>query len=179
MNDQSVLDEMTRGIMGRKAEKATQLTPVGLERPLPKIGAAFPNDHPTEVVESAVKAIRREVGHILDALDAIDATNGVPSVVPSTLVPDPKASEREADEKHARRPVVIVKTDEEPEPFPTRFERLSQQAQEATYRDAEAEPESVGWTCPKHGADHTVTLTSRKGRLYRACNLAECPEFEK
>lgn len=48
--------------------------------------------------------------------------------------------------------------------------------------EPEPEPEpvqAVPWTCPIHGTDDLLTLTSRKGRVYQCCTAADCEEFER
>ena len=161
---QSVLDMMTKGIMARKEQAAARLTPVGQERtsaiPTNVPGAMFPNDNPNEVLETAVKAIRREVGYIIQALDNIDATNGVPAATPPTADPV-KEGEKAADAAAEQRA------------FEERMKELREEAQEIAFGPI-VHP-STTWRCPTH--DTAETRTSKRGRVYGAC--PKCDEFER
>lgn len=160
---------MTRGVMERKDAKAVQLTPVGRERTAlstVKTDANFPNDIPGERIELAVVEVRRQLGLITDALNAIDAMNGIAaagSVVDARTAA--KLTEKAADEK-----------------FADRMKRLEAEAQAAVFASLDEPPSDVtpdvtsGWVCPTHKAVNLVTLTSRKGRTYRACK--GCNNFE-
>ena len=160
---QSVLDMMTKGIMARKEQAAARLTPVGQERtsaiPTNVPGAMFPNDNPNEVLETAVKAIRREVGYIIQALDNIDATNGVPTPV-AVYTTDVKSAEKQADEAAAQREFD---------------ERMKEQAEAAQTSVFVAVTDAARWRCPTH--DKVEVKTSKRGRVYGAC--PKCDEFER
>ena len=178
----SVLEQMTSGTMQRKETAAAALTPVGFERPspLPRTAAPFPNDHPVEVIESAVKAIRREVAYILQALDAIDATNGVPPEATNTLADVQRAAERAADIKHRVEPATPV-IDLTPEAAAI-VERLKGREQKATtFSDDPAMKRGLdgAWACPKHGLENVIDMESPKGRKYRRCMVTNCKQFEK
>jgi hypothetical protein len=173
---QSVLDSMTAGILNRKASRSqpVTLTPVAGESPLPaKIAAPFPNDHPVEAINTAVSDIRTQVQNIIDALDAIDATNGVPPVdAPAPVQPSQQERERDADVRVAEIVAAAQPT------YPV-YEDLQREAQAAVFAPRVAAVGSAvpGWVCPVHGAAKTAQKTSRKGRVYGVCTA--CLEFEK
>jgi hypothetical protein len=160
----NVLDEMTSGIMGRKADKATKLTPVGTERRLPMLPhATFPNDHPQEIIEAAIREMRRQSGYLSEGADALEeyALGKDPKGAPEpTAAEVTKAKEREADEK-----------------FADRLDRLSEEAKAAVFGDDA--PDVSGWSCPTHPGDSPVRRTSHKGRSYLACDQVGCREFQK
>src|SRR3972149_6624282 len=107
---QSVLDQMTASVVGIKTDRKTQLTPVGLEartlRVLPNVDAAFPFDHPQEVVLDALKLIREQIGVIEEALRAVETSMG--TAEPIVAVPSAqevqRTRERAADEQHRAVP---------------------------------------------------------------------------
>jgi hypothetical protein len=169
----NVLEAMTAGIMAAKQGKATQLTPVGLERTsaLPaSVAAPFPNDHPIEAVESAVKSIRREVQYILQALDAIDATNGTPEIVLSAADVAKVAHRVQTDKEMA--------ADARQREFEAGLKAKTEAAQaQAFARDDGPPAPTTGWQCRTHGRKSMSVMTSRKGRNYGVCHL--CKEFEK
>lgn len=164
---QDALDAMTAGTRERKADKGATLTPVTMERVLPRTRAPFPNDHPTEVVESAVRAIRREVQYILDALDAIDATNGVPPV--EATVP-PEEAER------IRNKVADAT-------FAEKFAQQQAEAQAAVFGSVPDQLPTVEaltasrWVCPTHGSAALARTVSRRRPDFLSCNL--CDQYER
>lgn len=160
---QSVLSNMAAQLMQSKQVASAKLTPVPTGN-LPTTSAPFPNDVPAEVVQAAVKNIRREVQYILTALDAIDEAVGAPEVQDNNLVARVEQARKEqaADEKFAER-----------------FERLKAEAQAATFSHAEpAEPaDDLGWVCPTHGS--AKPRQSAKGRDYIGCGEDECKAFKR
>lgn len=166
----NVLDMMTASITGRKSDAAKRLTPVGQEvekaHVLPRTQAVFPNDVPTEAVVQAVAAIRREVGYILAALDAVDEQLGkAADSGPVDLDAVRREREREADERVAAAERI---TTPETEAIKERLSALSKKAQEATFTEG-------GWVCPTHGK--ATTKTTSRGREFRGC--PDCDEFER
>lgn len=156
---QSVLSNMAAQLMQSKQVASAKLTPVPAGN-LPTTSAPFPNDVPAEVVQAAVKNIRREVQYILTALDAIDEAVGAPD--PAALINMDelaKEKERAADEKFAER-----------------FERLKAEAQAATFSHAEP-ADDLGWVCPTHGS--AKPRQSAKGRDYIGCGEDECKAFKR
>ncbi len=172
----SVLEAMTAGIMGRKADKAAGLTPTRVEASpatLPeRIEAKFPFDHPVEVINQSTRQVRRaieevmrEAAFILEACDAIDGVSGVEPIAPKKREEAAvKAAEQQADRK-----------------FADDFAEKQRVAQEQVFQRIAGPPvteePSSGWRCPEHGAAFVEQLTSKKGRLYGACT--KCKEFEK
>lgn len=194
----NVLEAMTASIMAAKAGKATQLTPVGPEQPTspwpPDLepAALFPN-RPGEAVEIALYAIRKEVRHLTDALDAIAAVNGTSPVTLSTAEVAKVtqsvtlAKERAADARQQEFEAGLkAKADAAKASVFVGAETLDDDGQE-TYddppqaqafdRDDSAPPPKTDWQCSTHGRKSIIVETSRKGRVYGLCNL--CKEFEK
>jgi hypothetical protein len=153
---QSVLSNMAASLMQDKQTASAKLTPVPSS--LPTTSAPFPNDVPAEVVQAAVKNIRREVQYILTALDAIDEAVGAPDPVALINMDElAKEKERAADEKFAER-----------------FERLKAEAQAATFQ---APADDLAWVCPEHGS--AKPRKSAKGRDYIGCGNDECKAFKR
>lgn len=170
---QSVLDQMTAGIVGRKAAKSAGLTPTPGEvaassSAVPaRIAASFPNDHPREAIEQAIGLIRLEVAHVLSALDAIESVLGTVRAPSPAPVADVKAQEREADERAAEYAA------QQKAEFAASIAQKAREAQESVFGPTP----DAGWKCPKHGDAKITNETSRRGRKYRKCGL--CTEFEK
>jgi hypothetical protein len=146
---QSVLDTMTAGIIGRKAERAAGLTPVGMERP----GAPVV----TQPIGITLEQVER---HLLDLDDAN------------------RASRRyyESLIRTAQRFVALLQ--DKPDTTLDEgagISAISVVVQTATVGDAP--PLNEGWGCPTHDQQGFKELTSRRGRKYRACTI--CEEFEK
>jgi len=175
-NGGGVLAAMTSKVLADK--EAGALTPVGRERsPLPRTAAPFPDDQPTEVIEAAVKAIRREVEYILRALDAIDAQTNAPKPDSNVFVDAQKAAERAADEKYRATPVIELT----PEAAAI-VERLKGRDQKATTFSDDPDMKKGldgAWVCPTHGLENVEDMTSPRGREYRRCMVANCKQFEK
>lgn len=177
----SVLDEMTKGLSASKARAAgPKLTPVGTEasptKPslvgIPEVPEVFLTN---EAVKDVAFELRRMVGLLLDVAQGLDnltglATDRSAEEARSAKVEQAKELERQADEK--ARKVTTPETQE----FAERMKELSAAAQAATFTSADA---TGGWTCPAHGAEAIHQLTSRKGRVYAACQVAGCGKFEK
>lgn len=162
----SVLAAMTASIMKAKQGKGTTLTPVGPETApvrvtiLPdKAKASFPNDHPVESIRSALLTLRREVQHILEAIEAIEAVSGAVDPVPTAA--------------EVTRTTEVLQAQSESEADARQREFDAALAAKAAAAQAAAWPK--GWACPTHGGT-TETRTSRKGRVYAACT--QCQEFE-
>lgn len=181
---QSVLDQMTGGIAGRKSDKATQLTPVGMERK-----PVLPNDLPgqfmsSEALADAAKDLRVKSRLLYDIANSIDTLVG--QVFGHTEEPEPevavdtKAVEQAADAAHRARQEPEQDPGQDGSDFATTFARKSAAAQAAAFAQAdepvETEPVETAWACPEHGFDNIRILTSRKGRSYPACS---CGEFQK
>jgi hypothetical protein len=182
---QGVLDQMTASIMARKAQAKTTLTPVGLEARngngiLPNTQAAFPNDHPIEAIESAIREIRTQMTAVLAGLDAVGemrsqvanieaALAAVESVLgtSSATAPDP-AAVRQTKERAADERIAAAKAAEPAEEIAETLARIDA-------KSTAAKVATFGWKCPVHGK--TETRTSRKGRKYQACPT--CDEFER
>lgn len=157
----SVLDEMTKNIVGHKEAKASKLTPVGSEvgGPLAGLkvpGQAFPNDHPEDSVRDAIRLLE-------DVLTSLRGLIGQPA--PATETAPSQTKEQLADET-----------------FRASMKAKSEAAQAQVFKAPEPEPEPTpegysDWTCPAHGVDGIVPMESRKGRKYWACS--KCEEFEK
>ena len=171
---QNVLDQMTAGIMQQKANKSTKLTPVAGEAvsSLPKTPAAFPNDQPQEVTEGIIRDIEIQIVRLQEVVTAlrlltgaVESTDEGPTLTPvsATLKVD-KEAEAKADENVA---------------FTANYARLQAEAQAAVFKDAPptVAPLAKGWECPVHGGTSLQSLTSRKGRMYKACT--QCEEFER
>jgi hypothetical protein len=170
---QSVLDQMTAGIMGRKQERATSLTPVGMERPAITAvkGDTFPYDGGIgeQIIHSA-KLIRSELASIEACLRSIERESGVTEGGPPPLVVDQKEASRQAV-----RAAEQVKDNE----FKERFAKQQADAQSQVFVVSDAPPDNIrqGWICPSHGDSNVVGLKSKRGRDYRKCTL--CEEFER
>jgi len=176
---QSVLDLMTAGIMGMKQDKASQLTPVGMEKPPPTIadarGDVFPHDGglQSQIVFSA-KIIRENLFQMQaqltgmeDCLQSIEREAGLreplsPTVNPAA--PDTLDTLLTFEEKFAAQ-----QADAQAQAFKAADEVKASEPQPA-------QPSS-GWVCPEHGDSHLTTLTSRKGRQYKSC--VGCSQFER
>jgi hypothetical protein len=212
---QSVLDEMTMGIVGRKTEKAVKptLTPVGVEKQGPLDGkhdVNFPYDDP-QTVHQAIReglktmaAIQQSIEHIGRGLITLAQLYGL-TEEQALGVKGPseddlrKQKEAAADERVA--PSIVstsVDIEDRTEEFEARIEEMkarltevSERAQADTFKPEVVSPVEgntsgfkPSWACPNHGLDSIVTLTSRRGREYRACSVGEgtsapCRKFEK
>jgi hypothetical protein len=189
---QDILANMTKGVFELKGAKAAGLTPVGLEvkgpgpevpRTLGTTAAPFPNDHPTETINNAVAAIRREVGYIIQALDAIDATNGVPQETPvPQVVEQQKQVEQAADEAARERAAIqsveageaaaVKLTDDAVKAAADKF------AADYAAKSAEAQAQVFTSTeevvCPTHG--EAVTRKLAGGKTIRMCSTCKWRE---
>jgi hypothetical protein len=163
---QSVLDKMTAGIMGMKQERATQLTPVGMERsnPLPAIaearGDVFPHDGgiQDQIVFSA-KIIRENLFQMQTQLAGMEECL--------------RSIEREAG---LAEPLTPVSTPAEPT-FEEKYAAQQADAQAQAFTATPVVKGTDAWECPAHGSSNVVGLKSKKGRDYRKCTL--CSEFER
>lgn len=199
MSTQSVLDQMTAGIMSKKAAKAATLTPVGLEKPadLPAIalvqGDVFPHDGGVteQVVHSAreIRAELRKIAQYSEQIDeclrsierAIGAQEGGPTVVTRASAQEQARIEQTEAERAAD---AAFKASEQ---FRLQMAEKEARAKAQIFGEAYEESKTAspspdptpsgGWACPEHGSDHVKTLTSRKGRVYGAC--LKCEEFER
>lgn len=170
---QSVLDQMTAGIMDKKAAKATTLTPVSgekavLDRTFP---VALPYDN-ADMIQKALADAREQVVFVLEGIDKIISAfgeNPYQSAAPDTADLAQRQKEREADER--------VKAAACP-----KYEQLQQEAQASLGWDQPTPPvqsptERGGWFCHTHKDAPVRELTSKKGRVYKACTI--CEEFER
>lgn len=180
----SVLQDMTKGITGQKAAKASKLTPVAGETSttIEQMAAALIPDVPggvflaAEAVHDIAKDLRAQAATLIAVADGLDKYK------PDYL------KEPEAPPKVGKVEARLAGSDPEPEVTPVEkfaedFAAKAAAAQAAVFTsldDGAAEdeptPATGGWVCPEHGAA-VRELTSRKGRKYLACTL--CDEFEK
>jgi hypothetical protein len=183
-----MLDQMTGSIVNRKTETPASLTPVGTEKGGPLDGrhaTMLPYDDPQTVQEAIRHGLRLmqnlqfEIDHIGAGLIALAKLYGLSEAAATGTEPTPpnpadaqRAAERAADLRARRAAVTVTET------LGQRIERLSVEAQAATFGDAKSgKSVAGGWECPTHGGTYLTVLTSRKGRLYNAC--IECGAFEK
>ncbi len=181
---QEVLDMMTTGISERKKAKAATLTPVGTEKGGPLDGehrVAFPYDG-ADVIQQAIKQGLEEVGKAKYHLDfvgqgllelaklyGLPETRTAPADEAKSAEAEQKQREHEADQRHFERQLA----------------EKAAAAQAAVFADVPAEERPgttapvTKWVCPTHGADKVKVLTSRKGRVYGACEVSGCSEFER
>ncbi len=200
----SVLDEMTSRATMAKQEKAG-LTPVGLEKggPLARLGDVPGVMLAPEALRDIARDLRTQAQMMLDIATGIDAMLGEPEATKADVKAqmatevklmeregDRQAADREAADKGDKAAAVRALTAEagaeaSAESFTARMERLSAQAQAATFADAPAETVAAGsaspvkgWVCPVHGGANLKQLHARKsGRDYQACQ--SCLLFEK
>lgn len=176
----SVLDQMTAGIMSRKATAAARLTPVAGEvavtHALPRTSAPFPNDQPAEVVSDTIIVLERQIAHLQEVVAALRLLANQPAETPVDLDAQRRDRERAADERinhltavaNGQAQAVDDAEQEAAQQFVASFAAKSAAAQAATFKP-------VGWVCPEHRV--AEVKTSRKGREYRAC--PQCTEFER
>ena len=176
---QSVLDQMTAGIMGRKQEKATGLTPVGMEKPLPAIaearGDVFPHDggiqgqivFSAKIIREQLFQMQAQLAGMEDCLQSIEREAGLREPLPVAVYVG----------------TVIEAADIQPT-FEEKFAAQQADAQAQAFKTPEEVPPestsrtpSSGWACPEHGPSNVVGLMSKKGRPYHKCTL--CSEFER
>jgi hypothetical protein len=184
------------------APVAPSLTPVGLERtpgPLAGVTGPFPFDNP-DMLRAALVTARREAEFILKGIDALIAAFDSGEPLTPTTAADIEADRRLADSTGvgatarqraaadaARARVAVVPVEPviaDEEPFPSRFERLSADAQSQAFAGnyvPAAQEVFAGmlaeWVCPTHGNSTINNRVSRRGRKYRACTT--CGQFEK
>jgi hypothetical protein len=175
-----VLDDMTKGITARKAEKAgPTLTPVGTEASSTKPSQVGVPDVPevfltNEAIADIAKDLREKAAALITVADGLDVLTAKPSVP----VEDPKkvaAAEKKVAEKAADSK------------FAAEYEAKQKAAQAATFTnlddgasdDEPVTPAPGGWACPDHPGGKLQQLTSRKGRVYSACIETGCERFEK
>jgi hypothetical protein len=168
----SVLDQMTRDIKTRKDEKAAQLTPVGMEVPIPDVpGGTF-------LAAEAVADIERDLREQAAVLIAV--ADGLAKYKPGYLrtedaaPPVPKALER------------FEGKDPETAAFDADFAAKAAAAQAATFVGTESldsdgqetfDDPADDWVCPTHGTRALKQLTSSEGRTYMSCR--KCEEYQK
>lgn len=177
---QNILDEMTAGTLKRKANKAAQLTPVGLERPrIADAPGAFLGQ---EAVERIISNLRGAAVDAHAVADELERSLGIDPVEHARKV-DAKLAQKEIERQADDAAKVRAMTDPERRPaFDVKFAAQQAAAQETTFGHKliaalDAAPGTTDWLCPTHGGASITSLISRKGRTYRAC--AECKEFEK
>lgn len=198
-----VLDDMTKGISGRKAEAAgPRLTPVGAENSptkpslgIPEVPAVFLTN---EAVRDMAFKLREYVGTLLtiaQGLDELTQLSTVPSESKQVAVEAVKAAEQVADKKAAQQRQTRKQretTTPETEAIIARIADLKTTAQSAAFLDsddpavdtvttgaAEVSVAAGGWECPKHGGKFVRLTTSRQGRTYGICDEKSCENYEK
>ena len=195
---QSVLDMMTQGIMGRKQDKATGLTPVGTEADpaltaptKPPISGVQSSDFPygagiQNQIDHSARVIRNELSQIEACLQAIERTIGTPEGGYPAVV---SAVQQAVTTELTSQQKAETAADAAAKAFQKDWKAKQDAAQAQAFADLDDEPGdepprieeritvSTGWECPVHGHSNIQTLTSRKGRTYRAC--AACSAFEK
>jgi hypothetical protein len=193
----SALDNLTKDIMETKLTKATKLTPVGVESSptQPSLAGRHQVNFPYDEADIIQQSIRRGLDAVAEAKRELEFVGaGLIKLAQLYGLPDEEPLP-EARPNRTDRPVTGG-TGVDPTPgdeyrsaeaaFAASFAAKQAAAQAATFHDDES-PEGYlpvvgptdGWVCPKHGADNLLTITSRKGRVYRTCTTTNCPEFEK
>lgn len=187
---QSVLDAMTAGIMGAKANKATGLTPVGSEKGGPLAGA-LPSDVPgvlmsNEALTDISSKLKADAATMLAIANGIDILLGIEG--PTQDHKDQQAAqarklaEREADRKADDRTKAAEgnKGAATRVEFAEKFEAQQKAAQASVFKNADASVErrQGEWSCSTH-TEPPVRLLSRKGRSYLMCSQVGCEEFER
>lgn len=190
----SVLEDLTKGIMNPKADKAHRLTPVGGEATttVAQLAAGLPNDlgmlMSNESLHQAAIDLRAHAAVMLTVADAIDKLTGEAPFWTHPSEPEPgakptKAQKEAAKATYEKESDARVKAKASPEavaammqPIITDITALDDGATE----EPEApQPAATGdWTCPDHGATSLVKLTSRSKREYLACDVRGCDEFD-
>lgn len=191
-----VLDEMTRGITERKAAAAgPKLTPVGTEASSTKPSLGVPEVPEVfltnEAIADIAKDLRAQAAQLVLVADGLDRLTAKPSTPPvdekALAVEAKKAAEAESDRKAAER--ESKKAPKSTEEFTEHLATISDEAKAAVFVAADATVEEVlpavrvtnidRWSCPDHGQENLKTLTSRKGRVYAACQTTGCGKFER
>jgi hypothetical protein len=189
---QDVLDEMVRGIMGVKANKAALLTPVGTETAkLPSLpndlGAFMSNERLAE----AAKQLRANAALFLEVAEGIDVLIGVPAAVEADnaktaardqhlleIASDLRMKDIAAAEAGDKRAAARIEAQSRDEDLTERMARLTTEAQDHAFGKA-ATPSPTTWTCSTHGDEQLVEHKSPKGRVYAACAVPNCKEFQR
>lgn len=199
LEGKAFLDTMTSQIVSHKQEKAQSagLTPVGLEKgaangrekraPLDgRHDVIFPFDDQQTIHQAiidglkAVTTLTYHVEHIRDGLKVLAECYGVLLELPPAT-PTPEIGPKIDRAKEAAASAWVEKKAEEK--FQADFAEQSKKAQAEVFAPAPVppvpvEPETAeGWSCPKHEYKTLTTLTSKRGRVYRAC--LSCSEFER
>ncbi len=199
---QSILDQMTRGIMEKKGKAAATLTRVGVERPPTVTLPVRPQNADLFLIEAELAAIDQAIGRIRQVINvspdietepqrmaAAEARRGLPAgrgigvaltedYNPITGMSVPGSmlltpEEREQTTAPAADPDDTENEDPPLSQFEQDFAAKAAAAQAQTFKTPEMDD---GWRCPKHGA--FVEKISKKGRTYRACP-EQCGEFER
>lgn len=171
----SILEQMVAGTMAQKQRSSAGLTPVAGERAptLPaSIPVAFPNDVPNEVVQGAVRDIRRQLDIISQALAAVEQVVGAPP--PNPLLDrandeEQKLRERAADRAALARDRAAVVSEQEA--FEAHMAAKAAEAQAAAF-STPPDPVVDGaghevWVCPTHGK--SVPAKTKRGRDSFTC----------
>lgn len=168
----SVLQEMTKGIVDRKASKAAGLTPVAGEtttsvadvakRGIPDVPEVFLTN---EAVADIARDLRSQAATLVAVADALDLHTDTITQPRADRREDTKAAERAADAKIAER-----NGDKTTEEFAADFLAKQSAAQAATFTTDP--PVTDGWDCPDHPGQWKA-LKARGGSTYRACTLCE------
>lgn len=191
-----VLDEMTKGITDRKAEKSAKLTPVGLENSptkpslgIPDVPAVFLTAEAVADMAASLRAYGEQLIQIADDLKGYDPASGQVASAKDEAV-EQKLAEKEADRRAADREAAAAgdKKAAARTEFAENFDRMKAEAQAAVYgEDTVGEPHegnpntpdvTDGWTCPTHGDEFIGSKTTRAGKTYRLCNEPTCDQYE-
>lgn len=211
VNSVSVLARLTSDVMAEKKAAAgikRTLTPVAGEvastdlkatttalgivsGPLPDVGAPFPFEHPTENIVTAIRAVRKQLSVIDEALVAVERIIYVPTPFDAEVdAQDRVLRERGLmAESGINRPALAKAAEAAADAkakdpaFADRFAHLKQEAEKATYKDGETMAEesmraqvTPGWLCPTHGKSVKKTST-KTGRPFTGC--PDCNLFER
>jgi hypothetical protein len=172
----AVLDEMVAGIMGVKATKGAKLTPVGME------GVPFtPKQNQFSVLESPYDGLEAACRRIREGMEMLDK-------YVSALERDAKSINENRSKPATRIPDALDEAWAKPEePILPNYADLQAEAQ-ASLSDVLAGMPDKGaaggvpastWTCPTHGDTDVQEHKSPKGRVFNACHVDGCKEFQK
>jgi hypothetical protein len=166
---------MTREVVGMKAAKATQLTPVGAEQDISPALQFAQGESPYSGLRDALRRVRSGMAMLDKYVGALERDAEYIAEHQYRAVPGDELAEALA------APVETVSTS-----FADDFKAKQLVAQEATFSPAPNTAEASegtqaddGWACPEHGHTAIAILKSPRGRVYRSCTEANCNQFEK
>lgn len=170
---QGAFDTMAAGIADRKADRATALTPVGIE-----------GGGPLDAAEAKgmlilLHGVQDSLMMLMAITDRLEKT-----IVDASLAGKLPERKTVMNVTEAQRPPVIIDeagsaTLDEVKDFVQTFAAKAAAAQAAVFSDAPSVREPDVWACPDHGTDNVVTLVSRKGRNYGSCTICGKHEAPK